>query len=795
MQKLTKDSMTKGPKLCPPTREPASPRLCGGDVKSLWVLLMASMMMLSACRGGGGSSDPQQSATLSGNWQFMMTNPDTDLTIPQGTLYGLQGGFLLQNNGSVTGQAVYSLSGVSQSNGIWSICDSGSAQITGTVSGQTVNLAAAAGSQTFVLRGTLGSNGQIANATFTTTGGIATGFSSCGMPTPAGGLPWSATSVPPLTGSITGSFHSYNISPSGLYNQDYPVTGSFSQGQNIGASSATVTGTLSFIDPTSLVSDYPCIPAGTISVNGQISGNNVVLQLIGVDGSDSGQIGVPTSQAGLNGFQPVTFQSSAPGGYVLNSTGLGYAVNTKSCPNPNNSGGNSEDVGYLCLALNGSTACQQPITLIPASLTFPPQMLVACADTTCLQVIQGTPTIQTVTLTNNSNNELDGLSLDFSAQPSDFNPLPSFAVSDTCLASAGSTNFNLRAGQSCTLTISFAPQQSCSWLPNQGGTPPVQCPDSRTATLTVNSPSSADNDLSFAVPVKGTGISYIQPSSGELDFGAEAISEASLPQLLSFTNYGPNPVQIFGPRNLSAYPCQFLVQQSLQLPLTLMDYQSGNVAGVQVVAYGGGASINVSTGVASYNCDVDPDTGLSNFQITSDTCTGVTLFPQASCSLDIAFVPQKGTYENINLDYFLELNTLTCTSTQTTGCEVDSGRFPVELKANAPSPLRMLPAAGLNFGVQAVNKSSGQQAITLFNDPGDPNSATVNLTSKIEVSGSYSETDDCPVNLAPGSACTLGITFNPTSKGLNQGKLTIFYTLGSGGSGNPQFVYLQGTGQ
>ena len=70
--------------------------------------------------------------------------------------------------------------------------------------------------------------------------------------------------MPPLTGSITGSFHSGGTGDnSGLVNQDFPVTGSLTQGPNIGASNATITGTLSFIDPTTGLSNYPCIPDGT----------------------------------------------------------------------------------------------------------------------------------------------------------------------------------------------------------------------------------------------------------------------------------------------------------------------------------------------------------------------------------------------------------------------------------------------------------------------------------------------------------------------------------------------------
>jgi hypothetical protein len=107
----------------------------------------------------------------------------------------------------------------------------------------------------------------------------------------------------------------------------------------------------------------------------------------------------------------------------------------------------------------------------------------------------------------------------------------------------------------------------------------------------------------------------------------------------------------------------------------------------------------------------------------------------------------------------------------------------------------MAPGAGLDFGNVAVGSSSVQQMITLFNDPADPKSATVNFSSRAGVSGNYSETDDCPFGLAPGSSCTLTVTFKPKAIGFNQGALTISYTTDKTVGPQIQTVYLRGTGQ
>ena len=799
MQRLIKDR-----RLYRANREPH--QLCGWYASGPWVLLFAgtvmTAMMLSACGGGGASGNSQQSATLSGNWQFTMA-PQTD-GVPGDPTFngGLQGGFLLQSNGSVTGQTVYSITSSTSNTGA---CNSGSAPVSVMISGQNVTITEVAGAQTFTLTGTLSSDGSTMTGTYTSTAGTAADGSACGYA--ESGLSWSAVSVPPLTGSITGSFHSGGaLDNSGLLNQDFPVTGSLTQGENIGASNATVTGTLSFINLATGLSDYPCIPAGYISVNGQISGNTVVLQLIGTDGSNDGQIGISPSQASNNGgLDTVTFDSTT-NGYVLHSAGQAYIVNTKNCP----TSALEEDLGYVCLALNSATACQEPITLSPPVLTFPAQALGTAA------------TMQAITLENNSSTSLSNLTLAFipntdsplfGSGSTDFNGLPSFMETDTCGAGGAPSQgepFGLLSGQSCSIAMTFTPQEGCPWLPfpsspSISGAPPEWCPfpQGGTLTVTVNIPPSGDNDnnKAFSVPITGTGLSAIQPSTPELDFSAEeqfSPPEASLPQMLSFTNNSVNPVQILGAASCVNPP---------RAPLTLpAPRQEGPVAGLQVVGRPPGVLndilpvLPVKSGPAtiSYNCDSDPGTFLPNFQISSDTCTGALLAPQTSCSLQLAYVPQPNTAINGGLDYFLELNTVQCwpagtLPSQSNPCEIDSGRFPVELKANAPSPLRMLPSAGLDFGNQKKGTTSAPLSITLLNDPNLTNPQTVTFVGKILVSGSYSESNDCPVTLAPGSSCTLTVTFKPGSVGLNTGKLTINYSPEPNGS--PQFVYLRGTGQ
>ena len=248
----------------------------------LLLFFCAGLMALSAC--GGRSSSPSQALrTLAGNWQFTLAAP------PDNSFrWRMQGGFLLQNSQSVTGGTVYAISLPAESGGTPTLCNSGSAPVTGTFSGQNVTLTAVAGPQTFTLTGTLSANGSTMMGTYTSTDG-----QGCG--TAQSGLPWSATLVPSVTGTIQGNFHSV-LNPL-LKNQVFAVTGSLTQGENIGASNATVTGTLNF-------QNYPCL--ANASVNGQISGNSVILKIIAANGLNVGQIGAPVGYANPSPVSVVT---------------------------------------------------------------------------------------------------------------------------------------------------------------------------------------------------------------------------------------------------------------------------------------------------------------------------------------------------------------------------------------------------------------------------------------------------------------------------------------------------------
>jgi hypothetical protein len=449
---------------------------------------LLAAMMLSACGGGSSSgTGPQIPVSLTGNWQFTVAAP------ADGSFQGgLQGGFLQQDSGSVKGAAAYA---VSLSEFLFP-CNTGSAAISGTISGQNVTLTAVAGTQTFTFTGTLSFDGSTMVGTYVSTAGTAGDGVPCGTAQTVP-MQWTAILVPPITGTIQGTLHSAG-GAAGLSNQDFPVSGSLTQVANTGASNAaaTVTGTLNFVS-----SDYPCFNIGSdsASVYGQISGNSVTLQIVGTDESIPGEIGETLGASGATGISPVTFDS-VHGGYILHGAEPSYLVATTACPGSLGSTATAGDFGNICLALasdllGATSACQEPVTLTPASLTFPAQTV-------------GTISTQTVTLANTSGTALSGLTLGFANIPAS---ATDFSETDACGVDGAPSQgapFGIAAGASCAITIIFSPQ--CA----------TGCANPLAATLTVTSPVSADNDRVFAMPIIGTGTSAGAVSTRVSEFGA-----------------------------------------------------------------------------------------------------------------------------------------------------------------------------------------------------------------------------------------------------------------------------------
>jgi hypothetical protein len=236
-------------------------------MKSRLAFLLALSLFMAACGNSSKSgSDPTSSSSLAGNWQISLQPADSKATRSES-------GFLLDNNGTLTGNVLltdYPCSGVGS--------------VSGTVDGTDVTLVADPVGVTVNMTGTTGSQAGSMSGTYTMLSDGCTTKSA----SPESGA-WAATLVASLTGTITtGSFTSSK-------GPTFSVTGSVSQGQNSGASAAPLTGSLTLTPVT--VAD-PCVP-DSASITGSISGTAVVLNLF--DPSSGSQLGQATGTISVSG--------------------------------------------------------------------------------------------------------------------------------------------------------------------------------------------------------------------------------------------------------------------------------------------------------------------------------------------------------------------------------------------------------------------------------------------------------------------------------------------------------------
>lgn len=221
-------------------------------MKLTLILLFAILLPTLSC--GGGNSSSTAPAAMSGNWQFTLTRHNSTET-------WTFSGFLLQSGNNITGSFILGAG-----------C-AGVGPVSGSFDGQNLQLNVGEFGQDFSLTAGVASgtvSGPSLVGQFSTLQGGCLGFSSTGT--------WTAVRISPLAGA----FHGTLVSTT---NGTIDVTGSLTQGTNIGASNATVTGTITASGSTRF-----CSYLSTATITGTISGESLMLTLQGPDGSQIGQV-------------------------------------------------------------------------------------------------------------------------------------------------------------------------------------------------------------------------------------------------------------------------------------------------------------------------------------------------------------------------------------------------------------------------------------------------------------------------------------------------------------------------
>ena len=165
---------------------------------------------------------------------------------------------------------------------------------------------------------------------------------------------------------------------------------------------------------------------------------------------------------------------------------------------------------------------------------------------------------------------------------------------------------------------------------------------------------------------------------------------------------------------------------------------------------------------------------VSDFSETDNCLSMGTLPPGGSCTVTVNFVP-------------------TAVGTRTALLTIfdDQGLSAQQINITGTGTIVSLSTKNLAFGNETVGQPKSQP-VTVTNG----SSSTILHVTAIAISGTnasdYSESDNCVSagSIAPGSSCTITVTFTPAAKGFRSANLSIT----DDGGGSPQTVVMTGNG-
>ena len=416
------------------------------------------------------------------------------------------------------------------------------------------------------------------------------------------------------------------------------------------------------------------------------------------------------------------------------------------------------------VSLTGTGVATQMVSLSPASLTFPAQLVGTSSSA------------QSVTLSNTGSAVLSITSITTSGD---------FSQTNTCGAS-------LAASASCTLSVTFTPTAS----------------GSRSGSLTITDNASPATQT---VSLTGTGtLPVVSLSPASLTFPAQAVGTSSSAQSVTLSNTGSAVLSItsittngdFSQTNTCG--SSLAASASCTLSVTFTPTASGSRSGSLTIT--DNASPATQT-VSLTGTGTAPVVGLSPTSLTfpaqlvgtSSSAQSVTLSNTGSAALSITSITTSGDFSQTNTCGSSLAASASCTlsvtfkptatGTRTGAVTITDNAKPatqsVSLTGTGTAPVVSLSPTSLTFAAQAVGTSSSAQSVSLSNT----GSATLSITS-ITVSGDFSQTNTCGTSLAASASCTLSVTFKPTATGTRTGVVTIT----DNASPATQTVSLTGTG-
>jgi hypothetical protein len=545
----------------------------------------------------------------------------------------------------------------------------------------------------------------------------------------------SVTFTPAVTGSVTGALTVTDDSGNQGTSQSIPLSGTGT------TAAATVT------------------PA-SLSFSSQVLGTSSTARNVTIQSSGTGPLQT-TNIAATGPFSQTNNCSAAlaPGAscaiaVVFSPPVVGSASGVLTI---------TDNAGSQTVTLTGNGT--SPVTLSPTSLSFGSL------------AVGNTSAAKTVTVTNRLSTALTFTGIGATG--------PFAIVSNTCGTS-------IAAGANCAVGVTFSPTAL----------------GAATGTL-----SFADNATNTpqTVSLSGTGAAPVTLSATSLSFSTTPVGSTSSAKSVTLTNAQSvaltfTSIGVTGPFTLSSNTCGASINAgaSCSVSVTFTPAATGVATGtltftdsapnspqtVSLSGTGGSTSSPVTLSASTLNfgsVTVGATSSASTvtltnrqsvalaistvgitgaFAISSNTC-GTGIGAGSSCSVGVTFSP-----------------TATGPATGTLSFADNATNSPqkVTLSGAGTPPVAVSPTS-LSFGVVAVGSVSAGQTVTVTN-----NSASAVAVNGITVAGDFSDATTCPASLAPGTNCTINVTFAPSVGGARTGTLTVNLSSGTA------TVALTGTG-
>ncbi len=514
--------------------------------------------------------------------------------------------------------------------------------------------------------------------------------------------------------------------------------------------------------------------------------------------------------------QTVTLNNGSNAALIINSivvTGLNssdYAIQSNTCGD----------------SLNALSSCQITVTFTPTSIT----PLTRVAQITVTDNSPVTGSTQVVDLSGTAGSTplvtLSSPSLAFSTQQA---VGVASAPQILTVTNTGTAPLNIT---SATASGDFAIQSNTCTTPLQATAPASNCTISVTFTPTSPGASAGaltltDNAPNSPQEILLTGTGALQPavslSATTLAFGDQTVLITSAAQTVTVTNTGTAPLVLttilpsagFGdtttcgaslaPQGICTISVTFtpatagsavglitLTDNAPNSPQTISLAGTGTTDPIAVLTAIGGAGVTFSTpqplgGPSAAQIVTLSNTGSAPLLINSVAVTGVnptdfgttntcgaSLAAGTNCSISVTFTPSAvgNRYGTLTVT---DNSGGTSGSTQTLALE----------GTGQGGPVVSLTPTTLTFASQPLGATSAAQPITLTNN----GTASLSITSIIP-SGDFTQSNNCPANLAAGASCTINVSFAPSVVGTRSGALTVT----DAAPNSPQVVTLTGGG-